>query len=263
VAIAVGVAMAGLFLGTVWWDAYAFLTLVAVVVVLGLLELDVAFRARGLQPATPVAILAGLIMLYGAYVAGPTGQALGLAILLPATLGWLLRGADAASGRRVAELGATVLACLWVPFLASHVALLLARAPDGRWYVLATVALAVTNDIGAFGFGFFLGRHRMAPSISPAKTWEGFAGGLGAVLALAAGVTAALPGFDLFTALALGLVVSLAATLGDLAESLVKRDLGVKDLGRILPGHGGIMDRVDAMIFAVPAAHLLLLALGV
>jgi phosphatidate cytidylyltransferase len=265
VAIAVGVLLAALFVGTLAWHPYAFLSFVAVVVVVALLELDTVLRARGTTPATPVAIVAGLTMLYGAYARGAGGQLLGLAVLLVGGVGWL-EGRwwrrPVPPQRAAAELGVTALVGLWVPFLASHLGLLLARE-DGVAYVTVTVALTVVSDVGGFAVGSALGRRRMAPSISPGKTWEGFAGGLAAVLVAALAVPAALPALGLGAALALGLVVCVAATLGDLAESLVKRDLGVKDLGTILPGHGGIMDRIDAMIFAVPAVHMLLLAIGI
>jgi phosphatidate cytidylyltransferase len=102
----------------------------------------------------------------------------------------------------------------------------------------------------------------MAPAVSPAKSWEGFAGGLATVLVVAATIVANVPGFDLALALVFGVACFLAGTAGDLAESMVKRDLGVKDLGGIVPGHGGIMDRADAVIFALPVAHAVLSAFG-
>lgn len=258
-AIAVGLTLAALFLATLLANPYAFLTFVAVCAVLGMIELDRAFRAQGWRPATPVAVGAGLISLYGAYTNGAAGQSLGLVLLLLGTLAWTLLDAD--RERVAGSLGATCLMGLWVPGLASFVGLLLAR-PDGQWVVAAVVALTVTADIGAYAFGSRFGRHRLAPSVSPAKSWEGFAGGLFAVLVLAALLIARLRGFDLVGALVLGVGVTVAATVGDLAESMVKRDLGVKDLGGLLPGHGGIMDRADALLFALPVAHLLLAATG-
>ncbi|MBA2317243.1 MAG: phosphatidate cytidylyltransferase [Euzebyales bacterium] len=282
IAIASGVALAAIFLVTLFASPWAFLAFVALIVCGALAELDGALRSRGLRPATPVAVAGGLVMFFGVYAVGPSAQSVGLVLLLLGTLGWALldpgsRGgapdldlppAEVAARTRLAagtitgNVGATLLIALWVPFLASFIALLLAR-PSGSWAVMATVALAVTNDIGAFAFGSRFGRHKLAPRISPAKTWEGFLGGLATVLLIAAVATARAPGFDLPLALALGAGVSVAATLGDLAESLVKRDLGVKDLGRILPGHGGIMDRVDALLFALPVGHFVLLAFGV
>ena len=272
IAIASGVALAVGFLATLAWSDYAFLTFVAVVVTIGLLEVLDALRRRGLAPVTPVAVVAGLVMLYGAYAIGPAAQALGLLILI----GGSVAGALAAQARRpgapvdgvagpgvAARIGATCLATLWVPFMASFLGLLLTRE-DGRWLVAAVIALTVSADIGAYGFGRPFGRHRLAPRVSPGKTWEGTAGALCTVLLLAALVTArVVDGLGLPGALLLGVGIVVAGTLGDLAESLVKRDLDVKDLGTIVPGHGGIMDRVDAMVFTLPVSHLLLLALGV
>ena len=259
-AILSGFGLAAVFLGTLYLNDWLLLTYVAAIVVVGQLEVDHAFRLRGLRPVTPVAVAAGLIAFYGAYAFGATAQSVAIVGLLFGAVAWTLAAAD----RRdvVANLGATCLSALWVPFCASFLGLLLAR-PDGRAWVLAVIALTVSTDIGAYGFGSQLGRHKLAPSVSPAKTWEGLVGALVLVLVLAALVTArVVPGLEVWQALLLGLVVVGAATLGDLAESLFKRDLGVKDLGHLLPGHGGIMDRVDAMIFTLPAAHLLLLALG-
>lgn len=259
-AIASGVVLAALFLLTLWLNDYAFLTFVAAIVVIGLLEVAIALRERGLRPATPVAVGAGLVMFYGAYLLGPIGQVFGLVLLVFGALTWTL--ADRVRSDVTASLGATFLMTLWVPFCASFIGLLLAR-PDGRWYVMAVVALTVTADIGAYAWGSQFGRHRLAPSVSPAKTWEGLVGALATVLLLAAFVTEPLvPSLDLVQALVLGTGITVAGMLGDLSESLIKRDLGVKDLGRLVPGHGGIMDRVDALIFTLPTTHLILLLLG-
>ncbi len=260
-AIASGVLLAALFLGALAWADYAVLTLVAVIIAIGLLEVAIALRERGLRPAIPVALGSGLVMFYGAYAIGPSAQTLGLVLLVIGALGWTL--SDRNRENVLASLGATFFMTLWVGFFPSFLGLILAR-DEGDALLLAVIALTAFSDIGAYAFGRAFGRHKLAPTVSPAKTWEGFAGGLVTVLILAAAVTAPLiASLDLIPALVLGAVVSVAGTLGDLGESLVKRDLEVKDLGRIVPGHGGIMDRVDAMIFALPAAHLALLALGV
>lgn len=259
IAIASGVILAGLFLGSLFVSDWAFLVFWAVLVVIGLFELDKGLKLKGAKPALPVAIGAGLVTVFGAYTNGASGQAMGLALLMLGGLLWLL--VDANRTNVAASMGATVLMGLWVPFLASYAGTLLARE-DGKWYVMAAVALVVSGDIGAYGFGYGFGKHKMAPSISPAKSWEGFAGGLLTVLVVAALITSRLPGFDLPLALAFAAACFLAGTAGDLAESMVKRDLGVKDLGGIVPGHGGIMDRADAVIFALPVAHLVLTVLG-
>lgn len=260
VAIASGVALAAIFVVTLLVHPLVFLAFLGILAVVALLELDVAFRQQGLRPATPIAVSAGLVMLIGTYVAGPSAQSLGLVLLVLGTLAWVLL--DTGRRRVVASIGSTLLMALWVPFLVSFLGLLLVRE-NGLWLVMAVVALSVTNDIGAFAFGSRFGRHLLAPTVSPAKSWEGFAGGMGTALVVAAAVTGPfVPGLDMATALILAAGVVIASTVGDLAESLVKRDLGIKDLGTIVPGHGGIMDRADAVIFALPTAHLLLLALG-
>lgn len=260
VAIASGVALAAVFIVTLLVHPLVFLGFIGILAVVALLELDVAFRQQGLRPATPIAVSAGLVMLVGTYVAGPSAQSLGLVLLVLGTLAWALL--DTGRRRVVASIGSTLLMALWVPFLVSFLGLLLVRE-NGLWLVMAVVALSVTNDIGAFAFGSRFGRRLLAPTVSPAKSWEGFAGGMGTALVVAGAVTGPfVPGLDMATALILAAGVVIASTVGDLAESLVKRDLGIKDLGTIVPGHGGIMDRADAVIFALPTAHLLLLALG-
>jgi phosphatidate cytidylyltransferase len=259
VAIVSGLILAAVFLTTLFVNDQMFLGFWALLVTIGLFELHKAFRAKGANPALPVAVGAGLIMVFGAYTHGAAAQALGLVLLLLGSMAWTLL--DVGRSQVVPSITATCLMGLWVPFLASFVAPLLTR-PDGEWYVAAAVALTVFSDIGAYGFGMTFGRHKLAPSISPAKSWEGFAGGLVTVLALAGLVIARFPGFDLKLALVFGVACSVAGTVGDLAESMVKRDLGVKDLGGIVPGHGGIMDRADAIIFALPVAHAVLSAFG-
>lgn len=259
-AILSGLVLAGAFLGTLLTSDWAFLVFIYVVVVIGLWELSIAFRERGLRPATAVVVVAAGVMLFGGYVAGAGAQTAALVgTMVAALLAALL---DRSRQHVVASLGATMLMTVWVAFGASFAGLLLAR-PAGRWYVMAAVALTVTADIGAYAWGSQFGRHKLAPSVSPAKSWEGLAGGLVTVWVLAALVTArVVPGLDVPAALALGTGIVAVATLGDLSESLFKRDLGVKDLGRVVPGHGGIMDRVDALILTLPAVHVLLLALG-
>ena len=264
VAIAVGVTLAVVFLAALAIGVYAFLTFVAAIAIVAMLELDGAFRDRGAHPATPVAVGAGLVMVYGAYATGAAAQAVGVAGLMLGATAWTLL--DHRRRNVAASLGVTCLMGLWVPFLASFIGLLLRGGdvfPDGRMLVMAVIALTVTYDIGAYAFGSRWGRHKMAPSVSPGKTWEGLAGGLVTTLVVAGLVTArVVPQLGVSGALVLGAGIVVAATLGDLSESLVKRDLGIKDLGRILPGHGGVMDRIDAMLFTLPVGYGILVAFG-
>ncbi len=259
VAIASGVALAGTFLLTVFFSPNAFLVFWSLLVVIGLFELDKGLRIKGARPALPVTIGAGLVMVVGAYTHGTPAQALGLALLMVGGLAWVL--VDVGRVNVVASIGGTCLMGLWVPFLASYAPLLLAR-PDGRWYLTACVLLTVFGDIGAYAFGYRFGRHKLAPTISPGNSWEGLAGGLVTGLLVAALIVTRFPGFDLALAAVVAVACVAAGTVGDLAESMVKRDLGVKDLGGFVPGHGGIMDRADAVIFALPVAHFILSAFG-
>jgi phosphatidate cytidylyltransferase len=153
----------------------------------------------------------------------------------------------------VRRLATTVTFGLWIGFLASFAVLLITLPEDGVVATLGVIGAAVFADIGAYGFGVAFGRHRIAPSVSPNKTWEGFLGGLLVATLLAVLVLPHVS--DLFTiasAAALAVLCGTAAFLGDLVESMIKRDLGVKDLGDLLPGHGGVLDRVDGILFALP-----------
>jgi len=170
------------------------------------------------------------------------------------------RLADGAAGYHRDAMAATLIA-VYVPYLGSFAALLAAPA-DGAKRVLIMLVSVVLSDTGGYVAGVFFGKHPMAPSVSPKKSWEGL---VGSVIATAAG-GALLLYFLLDVAwwwgLVFGVAIAAAGVLGDLAESLVKRDLGIKDMSRLLPGHGGLMDRLDSILFAAPVAYLLLSVLA-
>jgi hypothetical protein len=131
---------------------------------------------------------------------------------------------------------------------------------DGGRRVLAFVAVTICSDIGGYFAGSFLGKHKLAPSISPKKTWEGLGGSLAACL-IAGWLTLSYLLHDhWWQGLIFGFAVTVAAIVGDLVESTIKRDLGIKDMGSLLPGHGGVLDRIDSLLFAAPVAWLLLIA---
>lgn len=165
---------------------------------------------------------------------------------------------------RVPDPGRSIVASLfvacWVPFLISF-ALLLLQADQGEWRLVVVVLLVVSNDTFGYIAGVFFGKHPMAPKVSPKKSWEGFAGSMtGAALV---GVLASWLIFDepLYIGALLAIVTVVAATAGDFSESMVKRELGIKDMSNALPGHGGVMDRLDSLVFAMPAAYFLIVAL--
>ncbi len=261
VAIGVGLGLAVAYVGSVLLHPLLFLAFVVVNLTIGLYELDHAFTATKSRPPTIVAAVALPFMCVGAYYVGTDAQVIGLIAAL--MVGFVYTMLTSERGHAVSRLAALSLMLLWVNLLASSLGLLLAR-DQGYWYVMAATALTVTNDIGAYAFGRNFGRRKLAPSISPKKSWEGFAGAMLTTILMAVLVTAQLvPGVTVPLAIVLAIAVVVAATVGDLAESVLKRDLGVKDLGTIFPGHGGVMDRVDALLFSLPTAHLVLKAFGV
>lgn len=257
-AVGSAVVFAVLFLAVAFLSNWALIGFIAIVMVIGMLEVDAALRTVDLRPPTAVVLVGGLVMLVGAFVYGPIGQFAGLAMTFFGVLVWSL--ADTDDTKPLRSAGGALLIAMWIPFLASFLALLL-RRDGGEWYVVITVALTAASDIAAYAFGSQLGRHKLAPAVSPGKTWEGFVGGVFATM-LVAGIGAPLlvDTLSIGRAVALGALIAVVATVGDLAESAVKRSLGIKDLGNLLPGHGGMMDRVDAMLFTLPVAHLVLLA---
>lgn len=236
----------------------AFLAVVAAAVCLASWELARAVRASGAAPPLVPVLGGGVAMVLGAWFWGADALGLGLLVTVLAVMVWRLGDGPAGYQR---DVGAATLIVVYVPFLAGFAALL-AVPDDGHWRVLVTLAVVVLSDTGGYVAGVFLGRHPMAPAVSPKKSWEGLAGSL---LAAAAGGAA---GIGLFFDVAwwwgalFGIVVGVAAVLGDLTESMLKRDLGVKDMSGLLPGHGGLMDRLDSILFAAPTAYMLLSVLA-
>ena len=161
------------------------------------------------------------------------------------------------------NIAVTWLVVLYVGVLGAFSAALL-RLPDGRTLFLAPIVGSVAYDIAGYFVGSLVGRTKLAPEVSPNKTWEGLIGGfLGSVLVC--GLLFGMKGFKPWNGIegwVVGIVVGIAAPLGDLCESLLKRDLGIKDTSTLLPGHGGVLDRVDAMLFAIPATYFLVRILG-
>jgi phosphatidate cytidylyltransferase len=160
------------------------------------------------------------------------------------------------------SIGATILGAAWVGFGLGCV-LLLRDIPEHGVLAVFTVVLAVwADDTAAYLVGRLVGRHKFSPALSPAKTWEGFFGGTAAAIFVAFVAMYKQHFLTIPESIALGVIVAVAASLGDLFESALKRDMQVKDSGRILPGHGGILDRVDALLFAVPAAYFTIVAMA-
>ncbi len=258
VATAVGLGLLAVVFGTLFWRKEAFLVFTVVAVCAALWELAQALTRRDLHvPLVP--LLVGAVgILVSAYYAGAEAQLVSFMLTVGGIVIW--RVVDGSGPGALRDCVAGAFAAAYLPFLAGFVVLML-DAPQGGRRVLLFILLVVASDVGGYAAGVLLGRHPMAPRVSPKKTWEGFAGSL--VLAIAVGAVGA--HFGLGTGAWVGVVVAvgvvLAATLGDLTESMLKRDLGLKDMGTLLPGHGGVLDRLDSLVVAAPVAYVLFLVL--
>jgi len=253
-AIAVGLGLGAVILLTLYLWKPAFLAVVGAAVVLAVWELTNALHADRVRvPVVPV-LVGALAILGAAYAGGSEPMLVALTLTILATLLWRLPENPAGYVR---DITAGVFVTMYVPFLAAFAALLL-RADDGADRVVVFIALTVLSDVGGYVAGVLFGRHPMAPTVSPKKSWEGFAGSaLFSAVGGALLVTLLVDG-QAWEGVLIGLAVMTAATLGDLGESMIKRDLGIKDMGSLLPGHGGMMDRLDSLLLAAPVTYLLL-----
>lgn len=235
------------------------LALVVVGLLLAAGEVFAVVRRAGYKPATLPGLLAVGGCALGAYLRGTSGIVFVLGLFVIVGSLWYLAGRIGALP--VANLGASLLVVCWIGLLGSFAALLLAPSihphRHGVALLVALVGLTVVHDVGSYGVGSLVGRHKLAPRVSPNKTIEGLIGGSILVFLIAGLVIPHLHPLSLTFALELAIVVIVFAPLGDLVESLIKRELGVKDMGSLLPGHGGVIDRVDAMLFVLPATFYL------
>ncbi|MDO8120993.1 phosphatidate cytidylyltransferase [Isoptericola sp. b490] len=258
IAIGVGLGLLALAVGSLVWRKEIFIAFAALACGAALWELGHAFGRRQIHlPLVPM--LVGTVgILVSAYTAG--AEAMLVAFLLTAGGSVIWRVLDGTGPAALRDASAATFALAYVPFLAGFVMLMLAQ-PDGAMRVGLFVLLAVANDTGGYVAGVLIGRHPMAPSVSPKKSWEGLGGSL--LLAGAVGAVGIRWGFG--GAWEIGVLLGVAAvatsTLGDLSESLLKRDLELKDMGRLLPGHGGVMDRLDSLLLSAPLVYSLLLVL--
>jgi phosphatidate cytidylyltransferase len=255
-AIGVGVGLGVVIIASLFFVKAVFVGVIAVAVVVGLWELTKRLEERKSikAPLVPLAV-GGAAMVVAGYARGAEGAWIAMALTALAVLVW--RMTEPPEGY-LRDVTAGLFAAFYVPFLATFVAMMLA-ADDGAWRVLVFLILTVVSDTGAYAVGWRFGKKKLAPRISPGKTREGL---LGAVaFAMAAGALCTQFLIDDGTwwqGLLLGLAVAVSATLGDLGESMIKRDLGIKDMGTLLPGHGGIMDRLDSLLPTAPVVWLLL-----
>ncbi|MBD8869052.1 phosphatidate cytidylyltransferase [Nocardioides donggukensis] len=263
VAVASGVVLLAAIAGSlaVWKTAFMFI--VAAAVVVAVWELHRGFSAKDIDLPEQPLMVGGVVMVVVAYFYGAPALVTATAVTALVIMLWLLRrGVDG----YVQNASAAVFTLVYVPFLGSFVALLLAeggptdfdRFDEGVKGILVFIVVTIASDIGGYAAGVLFGRHPMAPVISPKKSWEGFVGS--AVSCVAAGWVLVVFLLDgrAWVGIVLGLIVVVMATLGDLCESVIKRDLGLKDMSQVIPGHGGLMDRLDSLLATVAPVWLLL-----
>ncbi|MEC4018018.1 phosphatidate cytidylyltransferase [Streptomyces sp. H27-D2] len=255
-AIGVGLGLGVVVFATLFIVKAAFVGVIVLAVVVGLWELTsrLAEKKDIRVPLIPLAV-GGTGMVIAGYVRGAEGAWIAMALTALAVLVWRMTEPP---DNYLRDVTAGVFAAFYVPFLATFVAMLLA-ADDGPQRVLTFLLLTVVSDTGAYAVGWKFGKNKLAPRISPGKTREGLFG----AVAFAMGAGALCMQFMIkdgtwWEGLLLGLAVAVSATLGDLGESMIKRDLGIKDMGSLLPGHGGIMDRLDSLLPTAPVVWLLL-----
>lgn len=263
-AVGSAVVLLAMIAGSLFFWKTAFLFVVAAAVAVAIWELHRGLSAKSIDIPEQPLMVGGVTMVAVAYFWGAPALVTATAVTALVIMLWLLRrGVDGF----VQNATAAVFTLIYVPFLGSFVALMLAEGgdwkttehfDDGVRGIVAFILLTIASDIGGYVAGVLFGRHPMAPVISPKKSWEGFAGSL--VFCVGAGVSLVvyLLDGDWWVGVVLGLVAVVMATLGDLVESVMKRDLGIKDMSQIIPGHGGLMDRLDSLLATIAPIWLLL-----
>jgi len=258
VATVVGLTLAAILAAALVLPPWALTVLVTLLVVAAYLELTPLLAGLERPVHGDVLVASAVVILGATQWAGPRGQAAGLAFLVMAAL--LRSLADRRRRDVVGTVARTVLIGAWLGGFASYALLL--RGLERPIVLLVTViGAAAAGDTAAYLVGSRIGRRPIAPSVSPNKTWEGLIGGLIGASVLAGSVLPLDGSSSVLRGVIVGALVGLAGFLGDLVASMVKRDLGVKDLGRLLPGHGGVLDRVDGILLALPVGYALLVAM--
>ena len=259
----------GVLLGVAALVCFAFgtvtsMVIVTIVLLLAAAEAYAAFRRAQYHPATLLGLVAALSLVVETYNKGVAALPLVLVLLVAGSFIWYLARVEPAADP-VSGMVSTVFVFVWVGAFGSFAALLLNPNlfPDrhGIAFLLAAVLVTVADDVVALLVGSAMGRHQLAPSISPNKSWEGLLGGALAAILMSVIVVHFIHPWTVGKALVYGVVVAVVAPIGDLSQSMIKRHLGLKDMGRILPGHGGVLDRVDGLLFVLPATYFVVKAL--
>jgi len=256
VAIAVGVGLAAVVLASLLIYRPAFLVIVSAAVLISVWELARALRtARVRAPLVPL-LLGSVAMVAVTWLSGPAGLAVTTMLTVLAAMVWRLSDGPVGYFR---DASTAVLITVYVPLLACFAVLML-RADDGATRIVAFILAVVCSDVGGYVAGVLFGKHTMSPTVSPKKSWEGLGGSVLACMVAGMLLVGLALGGAWWQGLLYGAAIAVTATLGDLGESIIKRDLGIKDMGNLLPGHGGLMDRMDSLLPSAAVAYLLLSA---
>lgn len=258
-AIAVGLGLLGIVAASLWFRPEPFVAFVVIAMWAALWELRQAFARRDIHlPMLPLMVGAAGMEI-SAFFSGPQQgpEALLVAFVLTVAGAVVWRALDGSGSAAVRDAAAATFAAAYLPFMAGFVVLMLTQ-PDGEIRVALFILLAVAGDTGGYIAGVMLGRHPLAPTVSPKKSWEGLAGSV--VLATAVGIVGSVVFLkeSVLLGVALGVLSAVTALIGDLAESMLKRDLELKDMGTLLPGHGGVLDRLDSLLLTAPFVYLVL-----
>ena len=256
-AIGVGLALAAAFFGLLKVGSWAILIMVLVALGLAALEFFTSAQNLGYRPATLLGLAAVVGLPLGAYHRGFEAYPIVFALLLVTGMCWFLF--DVESQHVTANLAVTLLGVCWVGGLGSFAALILARQ-HGDAILIGAVLGTIAYDVGGYVIGSTTGQSKIAPRVSPNKTYEGLIGGMLLSIVVPTLVLNRFPGVypwsaSMLDCFWLGIAIAAVAPIGDLAQSMIKRDMGVKDMGTLLPGHGGIFDRFDALLFVLPATY--------
>ena len=257
VAIAVGLALAAAFFGLLKVGPWAILIMVLAALGLAALEFFTSAQNLGYRPATLLGLAAVVGLSLGAYHRGYEAYPVVFALLVVTGLCWFLF--DVESQHATANFAVTLLGFGWVGGLGSFGALILAQ-PHGDAILIGAVIGTISYDVGGYVIGSTTGQSKIAPRVSPNKTYEGLIGGMLLSIVVTTLVLNRFPGIypwseSMMNCFWLGVAIALAAPIGDLAQSMIKRDMGVKDMGTLLPGHGGVFDRFDALLFVLPTTY--------
>lgn len=261
-AILTGLALAAVGIASLWAGRVWFALVAGLVLVAAQAEFYGVLTRRHHQPATALGLGSGVLILAGAYLYGVPAAGSMFALSVIFTFIWYMTTPRHHRTNALVDISLTLFGVAWIPLMGSSLLVVLKNQPSGRALVIAILAMVISYDVTAFAVGSMWGDRPLAPTISPRKSQEGALAASIVVIAIALAGLASIDGVSIMGALLMGIAVAVLAPLGDLAESLIKRDLGIKDMSSVLPGHGGLLDRIDSGLLVAPAMLVILIGMN-